>query len=92
MVPFLELKRLLHELKDLRPDIFFRYRLMGEMWQPNYLRVLQLTDKGAVLVDETSRKVVLISDLSNVMQFEVDQSFRQYDAHTHYTVEPTLVY
>ncbi|MEX1239921.1 MAG: hypothetical protein WEB30_09390 [Cyclobacteriaceae bacterium] len=92
IVPFLELKRLLYELQDLRPDISFRYRLMGEMWQPNFLRIMQINEKGAVLIEETSKKLVIIQNLSNVMQFELDHPFRQYEAHNHYTVEATLVH
>ena len=92
IVPFLELKRLLHELKDLSPDIGFRYRLMGEMWQVNFLTILQFTDKGAVFVDEATKKLVIIPELSSVMQFELDHAFRQYEAHNHYNVEPALVY
>jgi len=92
LVPFLQLKRLVHELRDLRPDVSFRYRLMGEMWQTNYLRILQITEKGLVLIDETSNKLFFIPDLSNVMQFELDQTFRQYQAQSHYTVEPALVH
>ena len=92
IVPFLELKRLLYELKDLGPNVSFRYRLMGEMWQTNFLTILQVTEKGAVFVDETTKKIVMIPDVSSVMQFELDHSFRQYEAHNHYNVEPALVY
>jgi hypothetical protein len=92
IISFLELKQLLYELQDLRPDIHFRYRLIGEMWQIGFLRILQITEKGAVLVEETSKKLVIIQDLSNVMQFELDHAFRQYEVHNHYAVEPALVY
>jgi hypothetical protein len=92
LLPFLELKRLVHELADLRPDISFRYRLMGEMWQMNFLTILQVTEKGAVLVEEPTRKLFIIPDLTSIMQFELDQAFRQFIAHNHYTVEPALVY
>jgi hypothetical protein len=91
-LPFLELKRLVNELADLRPDISFRYRLMGEMWQSSFLTILQVTEKGAVLVDQVSRKLFMIQDLTSIMQFELDQAFRQFTPHNHYTVEPALVY
>lgn len=92
LLPFLELKRLVQELADLRPDISFRYRLIGEMWQTNFLTILQVTEKGAVLVEETTRRLFIIPDLTSVMQFELDQAFRQFAPHNHYTVEPALVY
>lgn len=88
-IPVLEFRRLLYELKDLRPDICIRLRLIGEMWQTNHHRVLKLTEKGAALYDERGNKLVFVQDLSNVMQFELDHSFHQYQAHNHYTVNPT---
>lgn len=92
LLPFLELKRLVNELVDLRPDISFRYRLIGEMWQSNFLTILQVTEKGAVLMDQGSRRLFIIQDLTSIMQFELDQAFRLFTPHNHYTVEPALVY
>lgn len=90
-VPVLEFKRLLHLLMDSSPDTGVRYRLMGEMWQPGYFRVLHLTDKGVALQDEQTRKLTLINDLSHVMEFELDQAFQQYQPHFHYSVDPAYV-
>ena len=88
-IPEIELRRLLYELRDRRPDICIRFRLLGEMWQSNHLRVIKLTDKGVVLFDEQEGKVYVIQDLRNVMQFELDQSFQQYQPHFHYEVNLT---
>ena len=41
----LELKRLLVDLKEKRPDICVRYRLLGEMWGVNFMRVIHITEK-----------------------------------------------
>jgi hypothetical protein len=89
LISDLELKRLLIELKDKRPDICFRYRQLGEMWKPNFMRIIDISDKGAVLNDETHNKLVFISDFSQVMQFELDAKFQQYQPHFHYEVLPT---
>ena len=90
-VPVLELRRLLHEVKDLAPHICVRFRLIGKMWQPAHMRVLHVTDDGVALQDEVSKKLVIIQDLSQVMQFELDQTYQQYQPHLHYSVEPALV-
>ena len=90
-IPILEFKRLLHQLRDLRPDIGIRVRLMGEMWKSSHFRVFQLTEKGVALHDDSTKKLVLVSDLSQVMQFELDQTFQQYEPHFHYSVDPALV-
>jgi hypothetical protein len=91
-VPVLEFRRLLYELKDLRPDICVRLRLLGEMWQISHCRVVQLTEKGAVLNDESVNRLLLVTDLSNVIQFELDHNFQNFQAHFHYNVDPILVY
>lgn len=90
-VPVLELKRLLHSLKDSRPDICVRFRLMGEMWQSNHMRIIDIDERGVALNDEAANKLVFIRDLSHVMQFELDRAFQQYQPHYHYSVSPEIV-
>lgn len=90
-IPVIEFRSLLHEIRDLRPDIGLRLRLMGEMWQPFHYHVFQITDRGVALCEELSRKLIIIPDLGHVMQFEIDQSFKQFEPHFHYAVDPTYV-
>lgn len=85
-VAVLELRRLLIELKEHRPDICIRYRLMGQMWAQNFSRVIEVSDRGVLLHDEHSNRHVSISDLSKIMQFELDKSFQSYQPHNHYDV------
>jgi hypothetical protein len=63
-----------------------RYRLMGEMWQPNFMRVLQVTDDGVVLVDESKNRFILLSDLNMIMQFELDSCQNNFDPYNHYDI------
>lgn len=88
-VAVLTLKRLLVELKEHRPDICFRYRLIGQMWAETFLRVIQVKGKGALLNDETSNRFVTIADLSHIMQFEIDKTFQVYQPYFHYDVVTT---
>lgn len=85
-VEVLQLKQLLLQLREHRPDICFRYRLMGKMWTTNFLRVIKLTENGALLNDETSNKFVSLPDLSQVIQFEIDKPFQTYAPYFHYNV------
>jgi hypothetical protein len=87
LITMMELKRLLVELKDLRPDICLRYRLIGEMWKPNFMRIVDVNDKGAVLNDEVTNKLIFLHDLSHVMQFEIDAKFQYIQPHFHYNVQ-----
>jgi hypothetical protein len=90
-IPILEFKRLLHELRDLRPDVGIRVRLMGEMWKSSHFKVFQVTEKGVALYDDATKRLVMVSDLSQIMQFELEQSFQKYEPHFHYSVDPVLV-
>lgn len=85
-IAVLELKRLLTELKEHRPDICIRYRLIGQMWAQNFGRVVELTDKGVMLSDEPSKRLVSIPDVSHIMQFELDKAFQSFEPHYHYDV------
>jgi hypothetical protein len=88
LISVLELKRLLVDLKEKRPDICIRYRLLGEMWGVNFMRVIHVTEKGALLNDERNNKLINLSDLSSVMQFEIDAPFQGFQPHFHYHVKP----
>jgi hypothetical protein len=85
----LELRRLLIELKEKRPDICVRYRLLGEMWAQHFMRVLQVTEKGVMLNDEASNKLVIVTNLANIMQFELDNRFQNFQPFFHYEVIPS---
>jgi hypothetical protein len=88
LISVLELKRLLVDLKQKRPDICFRYRLLGEMWVTNAMRVVAVTEKGVMLNDEQNNKLIPINDLSSLMQFEIDAPFQGFQPHYHYHVRP----
>ena len=87
IVSVLELKRLLVELAEKRPNVCFRPRLMGEMWSVNFMRVVSTTEKGVLLCDEETNRFISVSDLSYIMQFELDNRFQNYQPHFHYEVK-----
>ncbi len=88
-VAILALKRLLIELKEHRPDICIRCRLIGQMWMDAFLRVNSVTDRGVLLKSDTSNKFMAIADLSHIMQFEIDKPFQLYQPYFHYDVVTT---
>lgn len=88
-VEVLQLRRLLFDLKEHRPDICFRYRLMGQMWVSNFSRVISLTEKGVLLNDEISNKFLSVPELSQIMQFELDKRFQAFKPYFHYDVVPS---
>ena len=89
-VAVLALRRLLVELKEHRPDICLRYRLLGQMWATSFHRVVHVTEDGVLLNNETSNKLITIHDLSQIIQFELDKPFQLYQPYFHYDVSPSL--
>ena len=87
LIAVFDLKNLLTRLKEDRPDICVRYRLLGEMWVVNAMRVLAVTEKGAIFRDETTSKIINVPSLSLVMQFEIDAPFLAFQPHYHYHVQ-----
>lgn len=89
-VQTLELKRLLYSINDSKLDIGIRLRFIGRMWLDDFVRIIELSDDSATLFDDRHSRIIMISDLSNIMQFELDSSFQQYEPNFHYSVEAQM--
>jgi len=90
VISTLELRRLLFDLKDKRADVCVRFRILGEMWRNSFMRIVQVTEKGAVFENEHTNDWVHLADLSEIMQFELDNRFQHYQPHFHYDVMPLM--
>jgi hypothetical protein len=86
LISVLELRRLLITIVDYNLPVGFRYRMLGEMWQPGFSRVAKVTEKGVILNDDSKNKSCIISDLSQIIQFEVDGRIHTFDPNFHYDV------
>ena len=58
------------------------------MWQVNFMRVNEVTEKGAFFKDELQDKTILITDLKWIVQFELDGSIHGFLPNFHYEVIP----
>jgi hypothetical protein len=85
-----DFKILLNELKMSRPDICIRYRMLGELWAHNFTSVISVIEKSILLRDETRNALISITDISNIMQFELDKPFHGYEPYFHYEVKPFI--
>ncbi|HWA34780.1 MAG TPA: hypothetical protein VG737_11645 [Cyclobacteriaceae bacterium] len=85
-VSTLELKRLLFDLKEKRPDICIRYRLLGKFWMLNFAHVVSVGDRGAKFYDPLTKTPHDVTDISDIVQFELDKKFQIYQPHFHYDV------
>jgi hypothetical protein len=81
-----ELKKLLVDLREKKPDVCVRFRFIGELWVKNFLTIAMVTAKGVVLKDRADNRLVIISNLDDVIQFEIDAPFQTFRPHYHYDV------
>jgi hypothetical protein len=81
-----DLKRLLYELRDTQPYTCIRVRPLGDLWKQNFMMIFNISDAGVILYDEILKRLIKISDLSTIIQFELDNNFQEYRAHFHYDV------
>jgi tRNA nucleotidyltransferase (CCA-adding enzyme) len=83
-----ELQRLLNSLRK-NSNTRIRFRLLGKMWDESFVTVRDTLDIGAVFEHPaSSNELIGISDLRNIIQFELENSFEHYAAHFHYLVRP----
>lgn len=87
LISALELRKLLYTIVDNGSKASFRYRILGEMWQPNFLRVVQIAEQGVLLNDETTNSFKFLPDLSQIVQFEIDAAVHGFLPHNHYGVD-----
>jgi hypothetical protein len=81
-----ELKRLLVSITTDAVRPCFRYRLLGEMWQSDFMRVVIVKDDSLILNDQLKNRLVAIRDLKSIMQFELDGALQSFQPHFHYDV------
>jgi hypothetical protein len=86
VISVLELKRLLIDLKEKRPGVCVRFRLMGELWAKNFMFIAGITDKGVLLKDDSNNNFTAISNLADIMQFEIDEPFQGFRPYNHYDI------
>lgn len=76
---------MLIHISEHQPELGVRFRLAGQMWQPNFCRVVLVNDSRVLINDEDMNKLSSV-ELDNVIQFEVDERFQAFEPHNHYNV------
>jgi hypothetical protein len=84
-----ELRRLMVTIADSNVEVGLRYRMIGEMWEQNYMTIMKVTDFGLLLNDQVKNRLIVIRDLSQIMQFELDSQFHSFRPNYHYNVNPS---
>lgn len=81
-----KLRQLLIDLKEHGENTCVRYRLLGEMWQTYFMRVVSVSEDRVLLNDETKNKLFSVP-LNSIMQIELDHKFKEYQPHNHYSIQ-----
>ena len=83
-----ELRQILFHIQNPTLNICVRFRLLGQLWQTSFMRVILVIENGVVLHTDGENKLTVIKNLTEVVQFELDQPLFQYEPHFHYYHEP----
>jgi hypothetical protein len=86
LVSAAELRGLLADILINGPGTCVRFRLFGERWQEQFMRILNVTSREITLRNEATGQIEVVSNIGNVLQFEIDTKFRNYQPHFHYEV------
>ena len=92
-IPVNELRRLVLSIIEHRAQVCIRFRTIGQVWHPNFLRILKIEDGKTVLFhDEARRMLISLPDLSTIVQFELNDKLYSYEPNCHYQVSAEMFY
>lgn len=87
LITMSELQKLLSSMVQQQTQVSIRYRTLGQLWYPNFMRVIKLEQGKSVLFhDEIRRKLIALPDLTRIIQFELDGRCYPFEPNCHYQV------
>jgi len=82
-----DLKRIVFSIVEKKLRTSMRFRTVGQMWYPAFLRIMKIEDGKRVLFHDEKRKFFIsLRDLSAITHFELDERFDSIEANFHYQV------
>lgn len=88
-----ELKNLLVSIQEQEHHICIRYRTLGHLWYPNFMRVLKVEENRSVLFHDVTRKrLIQLPDFFTIVQFEIDRRLHRYEPCMHYQISEENVF
>lgn len=57
----------------------------------NFLRVLHVSLQGVIFMDSTGQ-VIFLKHISDIIQFELEAPYQNYQPHNHYEVSPYVIH
>ena len=91
VIPLNELRRLIFSIVQHESKTCIRYRTMGQLWNPNFMRIIKIEeDKRVLFHDESRKRIISLPDLSTIVQFELDSKYYPFEPNCHYQVSETV--
>ena len=79
------LRRTLIDILEHGQGVCIRFRVIGEMWQSNFVRIVSVTEQRVLVNDEVMSKLLSI-EISKIIQFEIDHRFKGLEPYNHYDI------
>lgn len=86
IVTLKDLEKLLFSIAESQNHVCIRYRTLGQLWYPNFLKLLRVQDGAALLRDDLRNQMINLLHISHIIQFELSERLGEYDAGCHYEV------
>lgn len=80
-----EIRWLLVEMKDSKPEIRVKFRLSTGGWQPAFYKLTHVDEMNVVYIDERRNQMRSVP-LSDIAQFTIDKMFRKMQPYVFYDV------
>ncbi|MGC1240210.1 MAG: hypothetical protein WA874_01420 [Chryseosolibacter sp.] len=81
-----DLKTIICTIIENHPGVGIRFRTLGQLWYPGFLKIVKIDDKRLQLFDETRKFSISLRDLSAITQFELDANLGPFKPHFQYQV------
>lgn len=94
-VSLYNLKQLLLEIYEVRPDIKIKVRLVNQPWSKNFNTIIHLAGltndppdfQGVIFNDEFSQTLIIAKNLNEISEFMIDKSHPVYKKNIPYVVQ-----
>lgn len=82
-----ELKKTLSAIFESDLGVQIRFRTLGHLWYPNFVRILKIENgQGILFFDEGQNFFISLRDLSAITEFEIDTGLYPLEPNYHYQV------
>ena len=87
LVSLTDLRKLLSAIGQRPHAVRIRFRTLGQLWYPNFLRVLKMEQGRRILFHDAIRnEFIVLSDVNRIAQFELDGRQFSYQPQFQYEV------